>query len=152
MALPNIFTQTVANSVIDRINSLKADSQAKWGKMSVAQMLAHCCVSYETVYENKHPKPNFFMKFLLKLFVKNAVVSETPYPKNSRTAPYFVITGQKHFETEKKRLITYIKQSLELGEKYFDGKESHSFGALTKTEWSNLFYKHLDHHLTQFGV
>ena len=40
----------------------------------------------------------------------------------------------------------------ELGEAHFEGKESHSFGPLNKTEWNNMFYKHADHHLTQFGV
>ena len=34
----------------------------------------------------------------------------------------------------------------------FEGKESNSFGPLTKGEWNNMFYKHLDHHLSQFGV
>ena len=72
--------------------------------------------------------------------------------KNSRTAPAFLITDTKDFEAEKKRLINYIKKTQELGEAHFDNKESHSFGNLSKTEWNNMFYKHIDHHLTQFGV
>ena len=59
---------------------------------------------------------------------------------------------EKNFETEKKRLLDYIRRTQELGEGYFDGKESMSFGKLSKTEWNNLFYKHLDHHLKQFGA
>jgi len=152
MALPNIFSQTVVEQLIARIHALDANTQGKWGKMSVSQMLAHCCVTYETVYENKHPKPNFFMGLVLRLFVKNTVVSEKPYPHNSPTAPYFIVSDTKEFEAEKKRLIDYIRRSQELGESYFDGKASHSFGKLTKIEWNNLFYKHLDHHLSQFGV
>ena len=50
------------------------------------------------------------------------------------------------------RLIDYINRTQQLGENHFDGKESHSFGPLTKTEWNNMFYKHLDHHLAQFGA
>jgi hypothetical protein len=49
-------------------------------------------------------------------------------------------------------VVEYLKKTEELGEKYFDGLESNSFGKLTTIEWNNLFYKHLDHHLTQFGV
>ena len=152
MALPNIFTKSVAEGVIDRINQLTASTQPNWGKMSVDQMLAHCNVSYELIYDNKHPKPNGFMKFILKLLVKNKVVSEQPYPQNGQTAPHFVIKDDKNFEAEKNRLINYIRKTQELGESHFDGKESHSFGALNKTEWNNMFYKHLNHHLTQFGV
>lgn len=152
MALPNIFTKSVAEGVIDRINQLTASTQPKWGKMSVDQMLAHCNVTYEMVYEDKHPKPNTFVRFILKLLVKGKVVSEESYQQNGQTAPQFIMKGDKDFDVEKNRLINFIKKTQELGEGHFEGKESHSFGALNKTEWNNMFYKHLNHHLTQFGV
>ncbi|WP_435353749.1 DUF1569 domain-containing protein [Emticicia sp. SJ17W-69] len=152
MALPNIFTKSVSDAVIQRINQLTASTQPQWGKMSVDKMLAHCNVTYEMVYEDIHPKPNAFMKFVLKLLVKNTVVNEVSYKRNSQTAPQFLIKDAKNFELEKKRLIDYLTKTQQLGESYFDGKESHSFGTLNKTEWNNMFYKHLDHHLTQFGV
>jgi hypothetical protein len=60
--------------------------------------------------------------------------------------------SDKDFEAEKSRLIAYIERTQQLGENEFDGKESESFGVLTKTEWSNMMYKHLDHHLQQFGA
>ena len=152
MALPNIFTRSVTDEVIGRINNLTPATQPKWGKMSVSQMLAHCCVTYEMVYENIHPKPSAMVRFLLKAFVKDAVVSEKPYKHNSRTAPAFLVTDEKVFETEKKRLIDYLNKTEPLGIGHFDGKESLSFGKLNKQEWNNMLYKHLDHHLTQFGV
>ena len=92
------------------------------------------------------------MRFILKTFVKKSVVNEKTYPKNSQTAPQFIIKGDRDFETEKKRLVDYINKTQQLGETFFDGKESHSFGVLTKSEWNNMFYKHLNHHLSQFGV
>ncbi|UOE50024.1 DUF1569 domain-containing protein [Mucilaginibacter sp. SMC90] len=151
MALPNIFTVQVADDVISRINKLTPQTSPQWGKMSVAQMLAHCCVTYEMVYEDKHPKPGAFMKIILKMLVKNKVVSETPYKRNSPTAPAFLIAGERDFNIEKARLISYIQKTQQLGEAAFAGRQSHSFGPLTLTEWNNMFYKHLDHHLTQFG-
>lgn len=150
--MKNIFTKEITLEVIDRINKLTPETQANWGKMSVSQMLAHCCVIYEMSYTDKHPKPNAFVKMLLKLFVKKGVVSEKPYPKNGKTAPQFIISDAREFEVEKKRLVDFINKTQELGEQHFDGKESHSFGKLTATEWNNSFYKHLEHHLTQFGV
>jgi hypothetical protein len=103
-------------------------------------------------YEKIHPAPNAFMKFILKLLVKKTVVNEVPYKKSSQTAPAFIIKDDKDFAVEKERLINYIRKTQELGGAYFEGKESLSFGALNKTEWNNMFYKHLDHHLQQFGV
>lgn len=120
--------------------------------MNVGQMLAHCSVTYEMAFENKHPKPKGLMKFILKNFVKGMVVGEKPYKRNLRTAPAFLMTTDKNFNDEKLRLINYLKKTLDLGEKHFDQKESLSFGKLSTTEWNNMFYKHLDHHLTQFGV
>jgi hypothetical protein len=75
MALPNIFTKNVADQLIQRIDKLNPTSHALWGKMNVAQMLAHCNVTYEMAFEDKHAKPNFFMGLILKAFVKKMVGS-----------------------------------------------------------------------------
>ena len=132
--MQNVFSTQDANNFINRINKITPDTEAQWGKMSATQMLAHCNVTYEMAFENKHSKPNTFMRLILKLFVKDKVVSEKPYGHNSPTAPQF------------------IKKTNELGEKYFEGKESLSFGKLSAKEWNNMFAKHLHHHLSQFGV
>lgn len=150
--MKSIFDTTVCTEIINRIEKLTPQTNAKWGKMSAAQMLAHCNVTYELIYENKHPKPGAFKTFILKLFIKNLVVNEKPYKPSSPTAPEFRIVNDKNFEEEKTRLIAYIKQTQQHGEAYFSGRASHSFGVLTATEWNNMMYKHLEHHLNQFGV
>jgi hypothetical protein len=150
--MKNIFNQNDTAEIIARIDSLTPLTNPVWGKMDVAQMLAHCNVTYEMVYENKHPKPKGLMKLILKLLVKNVVVNEKPYKHSSKTAPAFIITNTKDFNVEKNRLIDFIKKTQGLGENHFEGKESHSFGTLTSKEWNNMFYKHLNHHLNQFGV
>lgn len=150
--MKNIFDPQVTEELIARINQLHPESPALWGKMSVDQMLAHCSVAYEMAFTDKHPKPNALMRFLLKTFVKKGVVNEVPYPKNAQTAPVFIIKGNKDFDEEKGKLITYLKHTISLGKDHFEAKESLSFGPMTAKEWNNLFYKHLDHHLTQFGV
>ncbi len=150
--MKNIFNVEETTDIIDRINQLNSITDNLWGKMNVSQMLAHCNVTYEFIYTDKHPKPNFFKKFILKTFVKKIVVGEKPFAKNGRTAPEFLMNSEKDFDKEKTRLIDYLVKTQELGENYFDNKESHSFGVLTKEEWNNMFYKHLDHHLRQFGV
>ena len=153
MTTLNIFQKDVSDNVIARINQLNASSAAQWGKMNVSQMLAHCSVTYEMIYDSNHTAPNFLLKFILKTFVKGGLVdATTPYKRNSGTAPAFIIKGDRDFDVEKKRLVDFIAKTQQLGEHHFDGKASLSFGNLSKTEWSNLFYKHLDHHLIQFGV
>ena len=150
--MKNVWSTKDNQETIARIQKLNAESKPLWGKMSVGQMLAHANVSYELVYENKHPSPNFMAKIFLKLIIKNIVVNEKPYKHNSPTGKVFVINETKDFEFEKKRLIDFILKTEQVGEVYFKGKESNSFGPLTTQEWSNMFAKHLDHHLAQFGV
>lgn len=152
MALPDIFSEQVCNGIIERIEKLTPQTQPLWGTMDVAKMLAHCCVTYEYVYDDKYPKPNFFMGFIMKVLVKPTVVGEKPYERNSRTGPDFLISDARVFETEKKRLIQYLQRVQKEGRSAFEGRASHSFGNLNATEWNNMFYKHIDHHLKQFGV
>jgi len=153
MSYPNIFDREVSDEIIARLNTLTPESQRQWGKMSVDQMLAHCNVAYECIYEpDKHPKPKFPMSLVLKYIVAPFVVGEKPPKKNSPTGPQFIISDAREFEKERTQLIEYINVTRGLGAEYFDGKESHSFGVLNKTQWSNMLYKHLDHHLQQFGA
>ena len=150
--MKNSFNQNDTAEFISRIDKLTSSTKPIWGKMDVANMLAHCNVTYEMEYDNIHPKPKGLKKLMLKIFVKNSVVSPKPNKKNGPTGSEFIIKNIRKFDTEKKRLVDYINKTQQLGENYFDGRESHSLGILTKQEWNNMFSKHLDHHLTQFGV
>ncbi|SIO04750.1 DUF1569 domain-containing protein [Algoriphagus halophilus] len=150
--MKDIFDPAVTAELVNRINQLTPETQGLWGKMSVDQMLAHCNVAYEMAFTDKHAKPNAFVRFLLRTFVKKGVVNEKPYPKNIRTAPAFIIADSRNFNEEKERLIGYLNHTLELGKEHFEGKASISFGPMSAQEWNNQFYKHLDHHLNQFGV
>jgi len=151
--MKNIFNKSVSLELIERINKLTPNTKAVWGKMNVSQMLAHLNIQYEFIYENeKFKKPNPILRFILKTFLKNKVVGETPFKKNGKTSPVFIITSDKDFNTEKERLINYISTTQKNGVEVLLPHNTKSFGKLTAKEWSNMLYKHLDHHLVQFGV
>jgi hypothetical protein len=152
MTLPNIFEHHTTEHTINRLEKLKFDTKPLWGKMNASQMLAHVNVSYDLAYDRIQTTNSFFTKLLLKLFVKNLVVNEEPYKKNSRTAPVFLITTEKEFEAEKAKLVANIIETEKKGKMYFEGKESVSFGPLSSKQWSNMFSKHIDHHFGQFGI
>lgn len=151
--MKNIFTEEVANEIIGRIQRLHPTSKPLWGKMSADQMLAHCNVAYQFTYESdQYQRPGAVKRWLLRTFLKNSVTGDKPYAKNSRTAPEFIIVGKRDFAQEKARLIGFVTKTQQLGADHFEGKENFSFGPMTAQEWNGLFYKHLDHHLMQFGV
>lgn len=150
---PPIYLKEVSQKMVDRINNLSPKTQPQWGTMNAAQMLAHCDVAYQMVYEpQKFKKPGAVARFMITLFAKKMVVGDKPYPKNGRTAPGFIVPAEQDFEESKRILIEHIWRVQQDGEKTFDGKESHSMGNLASAEWNMLFSKHLDHHLKQFGV
>lgn len=152
MIILNTFDPKTTEKTFERLEKLNYMSKPQWGKMNVAQMLAHLNVAYDLAYERIPYKSSGFKKFILKLLVKPLVVSEKPYKKNSHTAPEFIIADERDFEKEKSKFIDNVKQTEAHGTKYFEGKESTSFGPMTAKEWSNQFYKHIEHHFTQFGV
>jgi hypothetical protein len=152
MEIPYTFDSKTTEAYINRIEKLTPETQALWGKMDVAQMLAHISIAYDMTYGKINLKYNVLTKGMLKLLVKKMVVSDKPYKKNNSTAPVFKIADKREFETEKKILIDYIKLTESKGESHFEGLENTSFGKMTAKEGSNLFSKHMDHHLKQVGV
>ena len=152
MALLNTFDPKTTEVIFNRLEKLNYMSKPQWGKMNVAQMLAHLNVTYDLTYGKTKSNHSFFSKLMLKLFVKGIVTGDKPYPKNSRTGPDFIITNERDYEKEKSIFIDYVKQTEAKGASYFEGRENPAFGVLTAEEWSNQFYKHIDHHFTQFGI
>ena len=152
MAILNTFDPKTTEITFQRLEKLNHTSTPQWGKMNSAQMLAHLNVTYDLTYGKTKRNYSFFEKLMMKLFVKGIVSSEKPYAKNSRTGPDFIIADERDFEKEKSIFVDYVKQTEAHGSKHFEGRENPAFGVMTSKEWSNQFYKHIDHHLTQFGV
>ena len=152
MPYPSLFDPAVTQQMLDRLENVQADTVPVWGKMNAPQMLAHLNVAYDITYGKVVVKYNAIARFFLRKFVKSTVVGNKPYVKNGRTAPIFKIEEERDFSAEKEKLVAYMKRFQQDGAAVFEGLESPSFGKLSAEEWSNQFWKHMDHHLTQFGV
>ena len=151
--MQNVFDAKDAQEYINRINNLSPETPKKWGKMSVNQVLAHLNVAYDLTFTpEKFPKPNFIAKFLLSKFVKPKITNEIPYKPSLPTSPVFIIADERNFEEEKAKLIGNIQRVQQLGKEAFEGKQNINFGKMTAQGWNNMFAKHLNHHLDQFGV
>jgi len=143
--------QETYKECISRIEELTAETQPLWGRMDAAQMLSHCT----EVQMVANGKDLIGTPFIIKLFgglVKKMVLSEKPYPKNSRTHTQYIQTTDRDFETEKNRLFEVVEQFANMDKEEAEAVVHPLFGKMSIEEkgWSS--YKHLDHHLTQFGV
>jgi len=152
MTTQNIFSTPVAEQFIVRIDKLSINTRNQWGKMDVSQMIAHCNVSYDMAFNENYKKSSPILRFILKNLAKKGLVNESPLKKNSSTASEMIIKTPKVFNEEKGKLISNVNNLVAKGENYFHLKDHPGFGIMTKQEWNNFYYKHLDHHLTQFGV
>ncbi len=149
MEIKNLFDPVVKQEIIDRINKLTPQSQRQWGKMDVAQMLAHLQPAIKIAYGTHQPKGHFFFKLILPFF-KSKLWDEKPYKRGLPTDDTFIMTGtEKDFEKEKAGLIDLIRQFTESAVR---GDRHPVFGKLTREQWSKAIWKHIDHHLRQFGV
>ena len=149
--MKSIFEPEAYEEVLERIELLNTESSGQWGKMDVAQMLNHCQQPLAVALGRKSlPRPNFLMKLMYRSF-KSAMYNDTPWRTNLGTPREYKVVADKDFRTEKKALIAIIGEFYELRtKKKWDPHPS--FGQFTHEQWGMLQYKHLDHHLRQFGV
>ncbi len=149
--MKSIFNPNDNNEFIERINKLTPQSKGVWGKMNVAQMFVHLqLISQMALGEVKFKKSIlgiFFGRFAKKIFINHQ-----PFPKNLMTDPNLIIVEEKKFEEEKNKLILLIKKFQSLHSNQLKDSVHPIFGKLTFKEWDTLQWKHVDHHLRQFGV
>lgn len=148
MEVKNLFDPAVKQELIDRINLLKADSQRHWGKMDAGQMLAHCQMPLGVAIGKHKLKRNFFLS-LIGSMIKSKLYDNKPFKRGLPTDKSFIMTDPKDFEKEREKLIDMINN---FSESTMVDEPHPFFGKLTKEQWSKGTWKHLDHHLQQFGV
>ena len=150
MEQPSLFSPDVHDDCVRRIERLTADTLPEWGVMSAAQMLSHCADVQEVMNGSRELEGTPLPMRLLGPLIRRMVVSGRPYPKGSRTHPQYLQTEDRVFDAEKRRLLTALEEFR--ATEHGPTVRHALFGEMTRDErgWSS--YKHLDHHLRQFGV
>jgi len=148
--MKSLFIKTDADEIIERLNKFNPSAGRLWGKMSVDQMLAHCSVGIEIALGCRYLKQNLINK-IIGPFFKNSITGNTPVKRGVPTHPGFVVIETGGFEAERKRLTELIEAFYNGGKAGCTDNPHPFFGRLTPTQWGALMYKHINHHLTQFG-
>ena len=143
---PAVFEQTVS-----RVNGLQPSAARQWGKMTPAQALEHLARALEMAC-GKGPQKQVWIGKLIGWAVKKNFVGEKPFSKNSPTAPEFIVHDEPGFDATKQRLVGAMRKFQSLGARGCDGHVHSFFGTMSGAEWGVMQYKHLDHHLRQFGA
>jgi hypothetical protein len=151
MPVKSLFDTCSVHEIRERIERLTPDSERKWGKMNVAQMLAHNSAWMEMAAGLKSP-PRSLIGRVFGRFAKAAILSEEPIRRNVPSEKSLIVKDERQFAEEQKRLLEWTDRFAAGGLEKCT-KHPHSFfGHMTPDEWAILAYKHLDHHLRQFGT
>lgn len=150
--MKNLYEPATAQEIKDRISRLGPGSQRQWGKMTAAQAMAHCSVAMEWAVGDIRPARMFVGRIFGPLAKSKMLKDEAPMGRNAPTAKSLVVGDDRDLATERQRLCVLIDRFTAAGPQGCTTHPHSFFGPLTPQEWSALMYKHLDHHLRQFGV
>ena len=152
--MKNLYDAAVVNEIKIRLGQLEPQSERCWGKMTAAQMLAHCSVSVQWALGEVVPDKIALPVRLMGRLVKPRVFrnEKKPLRRNTPTAKSLMVVDDRDFDQERERLTGLIERFTAAGAAGCTRNPHSFFGRLTPEEWAILMYKHLDHHLRQFGV
>jgi hypothetical protein len=145
----SIFNEADYTNIIHRIQKLTPSTQAQWGKMNVAQMLAHCNIVHKQALGLMPvgKSPNFLLRFL----IKRIILSPKQYKPGLPTGRELVMSDTRDFEREKQEMLKYLGDIYKKGPDT-DWPRHQAVGKISGKEWGWAMWKHLDHHLRQFGA
>ena len=151
--MKNWFHAADAADILRRLDGLSADARPQWGTLTAGDLLCHLADPVRVALGEKHaarlPGP-FGLPGLAHL-----IVWILPWPKGAPTAPEFLpqagMTPATGFDSDKQVLLAVLRR---FGDSPPDRVFAPSpvFGRLSRRAWGRLMWRHLDHHLTQFGL
>jgi hypothetical protein len=150
--MKNLFEAERVEEVKARLAQLNSASDRLWGKMTLPQALAHCSLAMEWAVGDRIPPRMFLGRILGRIVKPLALGNDAPMRRNSPTANDLVVQDERDLARERERLCALIDRFATAGPKGCTTHPHSFFGRLTPEEWAILTYKHLDHHLRQFGV
>ncbi|GLH71378.1 hypothetical protein GETHPA_29120 [Geothrix rubra] len=147
----SLFHPPDCDAVRCRFAELHPGGPRLWGRMDAAQMLAHCAKGLEAATTDR-PVRQAFLGRLVSPLIRPLVLGDRPFRRNAPTSPLFVVAEPRDFEAEMRRLAHLIDRFVQRGPARAAQVPHVFFGRLSGDQWGRLMYKHLDHHLRQFGV
>lgn len=148
--MKSLYEAVVADEIRERIGRLQPSSKPLWGKMNVAQSLAHCALAMENALGDfdlpRHPLGRFIGRF-----AKRSILAKGKIERSAPTHPAVLVADERNFETERQRLLRTVDR-FSSGPAACTRQPHFFFGPMTPDEWARFEYIHLDHHLGQFQV
>ena len=142
-------------ALIARLEALRPDAERRWGTLTAGEMLCHLGDSHETVLKRPMAdepaatvRPRPFLKWI-------ALYSPLPWSKKAQTGasvdPRRDGTQPGDFEADRRRAIETLRRVATVPHQELNPIHG-LFGPMSPRDWYRSTYRHVDHHLRQFGV
>lgn len=142
------------HEILERLRNVQPGSTARWGEMSVHQMICHLADAFRMAMGEMPVKPvtGPLQRSVLKWV---AIYLPMRWPPRIRTTPEIDqrLAGTKpiDFAADVARLEALL-EAFSAPTRSFDLRPHPIFGPLSDAEWLRWGWLHMDHHLRQFGA
>lgn len=149
--LPTLFVPRDREALARRLAQLEPVSPRRWGSMDPVQMLDHCAAGLEVALGDRPARQTLLGRLVTPLIL-GRVLGPHPFRRNLPTEATWASGDPGAFEAQRLRLATLVDRFVQRGPEGAETAVHPFFGRLGGARWGRLTYKHLDHHLRQFGV
>jgi hypothetical protein len=150
--MKNMFEAARVEELKQRMARLRPGNERLWGKMNAAQALAHCSGTIEMALGERNPPRMLLGRIFGRMVKPMALGNDEPLRRNTPTVKGFAVQDERDLAAEWERLRGLIDRFAAARPEGCTPHPHGFFGPLTPEQWATLMYKHLDHHLRQFGV
>ncbi|RNA63822.1 DUF1569 domain-containing protein [Chryseobacterium nematophagum] len=139
--------------MLDRISRLSKNTSSRWGKMNVSQMLRHCDYVLQVPLEKINlPSVNLLFETIGMITKIEMQIFNNGIPQNMPTFQKLIINFECDFDESKEKLFMTLDEYWTVFKNGNLPEKHVLFGVMKEEDWGFLEYKHLNHHLKQFGI
>ena len=147
--MPTLRKQETRSGLINRLQRLTPETKPYWGKLDAPHLLCHLRDTLDMSL-GVISVPSANRKAFHHFPMKHLILYVLPFPKGVPTPSELTASSPVNFETDRHRVVELIERLAATPRA--KGPEHPFFGPLTSEEWNALQWKHIKHHLTQFGA
>jgi hypothetical protein len=145
--MPTLLSESDRTQIVARLRRVTPDRVPAWGTLTAPKMLCHVTDQLRVatgVIVGRH-RDTLMRRTLLKWIVVHSSLQAPP--GKVKTVPEMLGTAPGRWDAD---MATCIRMISEVGLGTASGRHP-AFGPLNGRDWGRLGWKHLDHHLRQFG-
>lgn len=148
--MASIWQEKDRQELLSRLERLKEESPARWGRFNATSMLAHVNDALrmplgEVATEPKRTPVRFFP-------LKQLFIYALPFPKGLPTSPVLLVRCDGAVFPDEVQTFQQVLDRLAHRPDQTSWPSHPVFGTMSRRAWGVLGYRHIDHHFTQFGV